>query len=185
MITPSQLDRLEKLAALHRNGVLSDQEFEQEKAKILAEKPSAIRAALERTAAPTASTNDGFFDWALLPLHRYADFEGRSCRKEFWLFALWTALIYMLMFFMTAMNAGLNDGLGFFGWLILLVALIAGIGLLIPTVAVQVRRFHDQNKSGWFALLNLIPYVGGIVVLIFMCLPGTPGDNRFGPDPLR
>jgi len=49
------------------------------------------------------------------------------------------------------------------------------------TFAVTVRRFHDQNRSGWFFLLNLIPYVGGLVVLVFMLLPGTPGDNNFGP----
>jgi uncharacterized membrane protein YhaH (DUF805 family) len=47
----------------------------------------------------------------------------------------------------------------------------------------MVRRFHDQDKSGWFVLLNLIPYIGGIIVLVFMCLEGTRGPNRFGPDP--
>ena len=53
----------------------------------------------------------------------------------------------------------------------------------MPAIAVQVRRFHDQDKSGWFVLLGLIPYVGGLIVLVFMCLPGTPGPNRFGPRP--
>lgn len=54
---------------------------------------------------------------------------------------------------------------------------------LIPAIAVQVRRFHDQDRSGWFVLLNFIPYIGGIVVLVFMCLEGTKGPNRYGPDP--
>jgi uncharacterized membrane protein YhaH (DUF805 family) len=57
------------------------------------------------------------------------------------------------------------------------------LGTLIPSIAVAVRRFHDQNQSGWLYLLCLIPYVGGIVLLVFMCLDGTPGPNRFGPDP--
>ena len=55
--------------------------------------------------------------------------------------------------------------------------------LIIPGIAVQVRRFHDQDKSGWFVLLGLIPFVGGLIVLVFMCLEGTKGPNRFGPDP--
>jgi uncharacterized membrane protein YhaH (DUF805 family) len=48
---------------------------------------------------------------------------------------------------------------------------------------VQVRRFHDQDKSGWFVLLSLIPFLGAIIVLVFMFLEGTKGPNRFGPDP--
>jgi uncharacterized membrane protein YhaH (DUF805 family) len=58
------------------------------------------------------------------------------------------------------------------------------LALLVPSIAVGVRRFHDQDKSGWFLLLALIPVVGGLIVLVFMCLPGTSGPNRFGPDPL-
>lgn len=57
------------------------------------------------------------------------------------------------------------------------------LAILIPSIAVQVRRFHDQDKSGWFVLLALIPFLGGLVVLVFMCLEGTRGPNRFGPDP--
>jgi uncharacterized membrane protein YhaH (DUF805 family) len=57
------------------------------------------------------------------------------------------------------------------------------LAIFIPALAVQVRRFHDQDKSGWFVLLNFIPLVGGLIVFIFMCLDGTRGDNRFGPDP--
>ena len=57
------------------------------------------------------------------------------------------------------------------------------LGSFVPALAVQVRRFHDQDKSGWFVLLSLIPYIGGIIVLVFMCLEGTRGPNRFGADP--
>ena len=56
------------------------------------------------------------------------------------------------------------------------------LGSFIPNLAVQVRRLHDQNKSGWFMLLSLVP-LGGIVLLIFMFIDGTAGPNRFGPDP--
>ncbi|MDE2341689.1 MAG: DUF805 domain-containing protein, partial [Alphaproteobacteria bacterium] len=57
------------------------------------------------------------------------------------------------------------------------------LALIIPSIAVQVRRFHDQNRSGWFVLLGFVPYIGGLVVLIFMLLEGTKGPNRFGEDP--
>ena len=58
------------------------------------------------------------------------------------------------------------------------------LGSIIPSIAVQVRRFHDQDRSGWMILLGFIPYVGTFIVIIFMCLKGTTGPNRFGPDPL-
>lgn len=57
------------------------------------------------------------------------------------------------------------------------------LGSLIPSIAVTVRRFHDQDKSGWFYLLSFIPYVGGLIALVFMLIEGTRGPNRFGPDP--
>jgi uncharacterized membrane protein YhaH (DUF805 family) len=57
------------------------------------------------------------------------------------------------------------------------------VGLIVSGLAVEVRRFHDQDRSGWLMLLGLIPYVGFLVVLVFMCLPGTRGPNRFGADP--
>jgi uncharacterized membrane protein YhaH (DUF805 family) len=62
---------------------------------------------------------------------------------------------------------------------------IYALAILVPSLAVQVRRFHDQDKSGWFILLGFIPAVGGLIVLVFMCLPGTPGSNQYGPDPTR
>ena len=58
------------------------------------------------------------------------------------------------------------------------------LGSIIPSIAVQVRRFHDQDRSGWMILLGFIPYVGSIIVFVFMCLSGTRGPNRYGPDPL-
>jgi uncharacterized membrane protein YhaH (DUF805 family) len=65
--------------------------------------------------------------------------------------------------------------------MILVVLLV--IALVIPNLAVMVRRLHDQNLSGWFILLFFIPYVGSIVMIVFMCIRGTDGPNRFGSDP--
>ena len=137
-------------------------------------------------------------EWALLPFKRYAEFSGRSRRKEYWLFALLLIAITIVLSVLVATLFGMSishtavapdgmpvvapAGMAGLGMGMLLFALLA-LAVIIPSIAVQVRRFHDQDKSGWFVLLNLIPYVGGIVVLVFMCLDGTPGPNRYGPDP--
>jgi uncharacterized membrane protein YhaH (DUF805 family) len=68
-------------------------------------------------------------------------------------------------------------------WLGIVILGVFFLGTFIPSLAVQVRRFHDQDKSGWFILLNFVPYVGGLIVFVFMCLEGTRGPNRFGADP--
>ncbi|NNM75382.1 DUF805 domain-containing protein [Sphingomonas sp. ID1715] len=126
-------------------------------------------------------------EWALLPLKRYADFSGRSRRKEFWFFTLLVWLVAMVLLFVSGLGAAITDPTSFaaqggFG-LGLILLILFSLALFIPGLAVQVRRFHDQDKSGWFVLLNFIPYIGGIVVLVFMCLEGTRGPNRYGPDP--
>ena len=130
-------------------------------------------------------------EWMLLPIKRYADFSGRSRRKEYWMFVLLTVLIAIVFgtlaligaFVGTDNIAETGPGAGFF--LALLAWLLVSLALLVPSIAVQVRRFHDQGRSGWFCLLNLIPSVGGIIVLVFMCMEGEQGDNAWGPDPKR
>ncbi|MEC3950428.1 DUF805 domain-containing protein [Sphingobium sp. HWE2-09] len=123
-------------------------------------------------------------DYMLLPLRRYADFSGRSRRKEYWMFFLAYMLVAAAIGIVGVALHGFGDGQPSGGaslYMILLGLLV--LVLIVPSLAVQVRRFHDQDKSGWFVLLNFIPYVGGIIVLVFMCLEGTRGENRFGPDP--
>ncbi|WP_420382324.1 DUF805 domain-containing protein [Novosphingobium sp.] len=122
-----------------------------------------------------------------LPFRRYAEFSGRSGRREYWMFFLLCMIVYtvptiLLVIGMAQRAAQPGSGsalvpiaFGVFG----VFALVA----FIPTIAVQVRRFHDQDRSGWMVLLALIPYLGGLIVLVFMCLDGTRGGNRFGPDP--
>ena len=127
-------------------------------------------------------------EWMLMPYKRYFDFAGRSRRKEYWLFILLFVIVYAvgfgLMFsggFSFDAAGQAEPGVGFIlgGGLVGLFVL----GSIIPAIAVQVRRFHDQDRSGWFVLLNFIPYLGGLIVLVFMCLEGTRGPNRFGDDP--
>ena len=130
-------------------------------------------------------------EYMLMPLKRYADFSGRSRRKEYWMFALGIFLAYIVIAILAlalgAFSMNMQDGAasGFTPMMGLVFALfgILVLAIIVPSIAVQVRRFHDQDKSGWFALLNFVPYIGGIVVFVFMCLEGTKGPNRFGEDP--
>jgi uncharacterized membrane protein YhaH (DUF805 family) len=128
-------------------------------------------------------------EWMLMPYRRYADFSGRSRRKEYWMFALFqfaVSIVLIALMFAGGMSMDPSTGSGNPGPLFIIGAvlvLIFALGSFIPGLAVMVRRLHDQDKSGWMALLYLIPYVGPIVILVFMCLDGTRGPNRFGPDP--
>ncbi|MEZ0242835.1 MAG: DUF805 domain-containing protein [Sphingomonas sp.] len=132
--------------------------------------------------------------WMILPLKRYFDFTGRSRRKEFWAFfflpfaAVLGVAIGLAKVLIAIGAAGassehaVSDVAAYLGpalgWLFIVIA-----ALFIPSIAVQVRRFHDQGLTGALVLLNFVPVIGTFVVLILMCLPGTDGDNRYGPDP--
>lgn len=134
--------------------------------------------------------------WIIMPWRRFFDFSGRSCRKEYWLFMLFQLLAYvwiLLWIYSIFVGAGqaaeaghpvlIDNIAGDLGTPLGLVGVVL-LGTLIPTLALEVRRFHDQDRPGALVLLNLIPAVGYVVVLVLMCLPGTKGDNRYGPDPL-
>ena len=129
--------------------------------------------------------------WMFLPYRRYFDFSGRSRRLEYWMFTLMTVIVSILFVVLIIASLPFDEnwqfseaspmpGPGF--WVGLGGFILFLLGSLIPGIAVTVRRFHDQDLSGWLYLLNFIPYVGGLVVFVFMCLDGTRGTNRFGPD---
>ena len=125
-------------------------------------------------------------EWMFLPYTRYFDFSGRSRRQEYWMFKLLYVLI--VIFFGGIMVSGLvslekNQTPGPLFWVGIAGLMLFLLVSLIPSIAVAVRRFHDQDQSGWMYLLGFIPYIGSIVLIVFMCLDGTKGENRFGPDP--
>ena len=125
----------------------------------------------------------GFTDAVKLFYGRYTDFAGRSTRSEYW----WVQLFYLIALIVLAIPVILSGGLksgdpSILSMIPLGLFVLAGI---IPMIALTIRRFHDQDKSGWFYLLSFIPYIGGIIVIVFMCIAGTNGPNRFGDDPLN
>ena len=110
---------------------------------------------------------------------RYADFSGRSDRAEFWLFALFIFLGTLLVEFAFGLAdaiAGDAPGLIFLSGVVLWL-----LANFVPSLAVSVRRLHDIDRSGWWALIAFIPGLGALALLIMHLLPGTDGPNRFGP----
>jgi uncharacterized membrane protein YhaH (DUF805 family) len=146
-------------------------------------------------------------DWAKRPLERYADFNGRAPRAEYWWFVLAIAIVALLISVIEGV-LGLGSMFGPYGP----VTLLFMLALIVPNIAVSVRRLHDTNRSGWWLLL-MVPYVitavltvqamasgnmaalgaagligivalvCAVVLLVFMILPGTAGENRYGPNP--
>lgn len=167
--------------------------------------------------------------WMLMPLRRYAEFSGRSRRKEYWMFALGMALLYLiLVMLMVAMmgsailsaagSAAAADSSGdpaatagmlgamLGGGIVGILILVIWLALLIPTIALGIRRLHDIDRTGWWlmlgygpyilsvilsiagsvelgAILNIVSMIGFLVLLVFAVTAGTKGPNRFGPDP--
>lgn len=117
----------------------------------------------------------------ILPLKRYAQFEGRANRREYWMFQLFLLIVSaVLMVPLVTALVMQSDVLGIASIILFVVFWLA---TLLPVIAVTVRRLHDCNQSGWFYLLALVPG-GGIVILVFALLPGTPQENAYGPVPV-
>ncbi len=114
----------------------------------------------------------------MIPLTRYAQFDGRASRKEFWMFYLFVMLVSIVGYI--GMGIGAAMGSDVVVMLFSAVLILFFLATLVPSIAVAVRRLHDADKSGWFLLLSFVP-LAGIVLLVFYVLPGTPGENRFGP----
>ena len=114
--------------------------------------------------------------------NKYADFNGRARRKEYWMWTLYYTIV--LLFAMVLDNVlGLNfelfgQDLGY-GWLYVTV----GITHLIPGLGIVIRRLHDVGKSGWFYLIILIPIIGFIWILVLFCTDGVKEDNKWGANP--
>lgn len=111
-------------------------------------------------------------EWYLTVMKKYAVFTGRARRKEYWMFVL--------------CNLGIALVLSLLGQLIGLkeqIANLYSLVVLLPSLAVGVRRLHDTDRAGWWLLINLIPVVGTLVFLYFMVCEGQAGPNRFGEDP--
>lgn len=126
--------------------------------------------------------------WYLEVLKKYAVFSGRARRREFWYFHLFNLLFALLFALLAGFIAGIivvlagvdeTTALGITEGIVDLYLLV----VLVPSIAVSVRRLHDTSKSGWLVLLGLIPFIGPLLLLVFYCEDSEPGTNKYGPNP--
>ena len=109
-----------------------------------------------------------FVDSIKICFSKYADFNGRAKRPEFWWFTLFLFLAKLVL-----------------GMLGDMISMLFSLATLLPSLAVGARRLHDTNRSGWWQLVWLIPLIGWIILIVFMVQEGEAGDNRFGNAPLH
>ncbi len=111
-------------------------------------------------------------NWYLEVLKKYAVFHGRAQRKEYWMFLLFNIIVSLVL---TVIET-----------LVDIQSILSGIyslAVLLPGLAVSVRRLHDTNRSGWWLLISLIPILGAIVLIVFMAQDGHPDENQYGFNP--
>lgn len=116
--------------------------------------------------------------WFLAALKKYADFSGRARRSEYWYFALFFILICIGLVFIDGLIGTVRPEVG--------IGILTGLfilAMLVPSLAVTVRRLHDTDRSGWWYFIQLVPLVGPIVLFVFTVQDSQAGTNRFGPNP--
>ncbi|MBU1126661.1 MAG: DUF805 domain-containing protein [Patescibacteria group bacterium] len=112
-------------------------------------------------------------NWYIEVLKKYVVFKGRAGRREFWMFVLFNLIISLVL--------SLIEGL--FSDDTSILSGIYSLAILLPSLAVGVRRLHDTNRSAWWLLLLLIPIIGPIVLIVFYALEGDKAANQYGPVP--
>lgn len=117
-------------------------------------------------------------EWYLKVLKNYAGFSGRARRKEFWMFVLFNLLFTIVAILLDNLFGTAIEGVGYGLFYILYM-----LAVLLPGLAVGVRRLHDIGKSGWFLLIAFIPIIGAIWLLVLYAAEGTAGENQYGPNP--
>jgi uncharacterized membrane protein YhaH (DUF805 family) len=134
------------------------------------------RPAQAAAAQYNAAKSMGFGGAIATCFRKYVDFTGRATRPEYWFFVLFYTLVVIVLVTIDLIIFGPENGILPLTWL-------AALVFFLPLLAVAVRRLHDQDRSGWMILLYFIPLAGPIIFIVLMCLRGTPGENRFGPEP--
>ncbi len=102
----------------------------------------------------------------------YVNFSDRAIRSEYWYWVLFVCLAEVV-------TSIIDYAIGF-----QVTTGLFGLAVILPGLAVSVRRLHDLDRTGWWLLLGFIPLIGSIILIVWFCTRGTPGPNRFGPDPL-
>ncbi len=116
-------------------------------------------------------------NWFLMALKKYAVFSGRARRAEYWYFALFSFIISVLLWVIGGILAKISGA----PWMALL-GFIYWLAIIIPSIAVSIRRLHDTDHSGWWILIGFVPIVS-LILLYFMVIDGNQAENKYGPNP--
>ena len=111
-------------------------------------------------------------NWYLEVMKKYAVFSGRARRREYWMFTLVNLIIFLVL----ALIEGFLGSPG-------VISILYGLAILIPGLAVSVRRLHDIDRSGWWLLIGFVPVIGAVILLVFMLINSKPGENQYGANP--
>jgi len=117
-------------------------------------------------------------NWYLEVLKKYAQFSGRARRKEYWFFVLFSTIISLVLMMVDSTTGTMKVAAGYG-----LLSSLYSLAVLIPSLAVAVRRLHDTNRSGWWLLIGFIPLIGAIILIIFFASDSNPETNEYGPNP--
>jgi len=123
----------------------------------------------------------GFGDAVRAVIAKYAVFQGRARRAELWYWILAIMVAEIAIAIIGGVLSAVSDSLAVVS-LLLYCALL--VGIIVPSIAVAVRRLHDTGRSGWWYFIAVVPLVGPILLIVWYCTPGTPGSNAFGSDPI-
>ena len=128
-------------------------------------------------------TNEAMYWYLMVAISKCMQFDGRSRRKEFWIFVLFSILFILSSLFLRFASFGVMVHDNYTETVLSIPLALYILVNILPSLTVTVRRLHDTGKSGWMILLSLIPVVGVIIVLVFMVLDSDPGPNQYGPNP--
>lgn len=118
-------------------------------------------------------------DWYLLAWRKFAQFNGRSRRKEYWMFSLINSVVSVLLLGGSLLLA---DSHRIGALLLMFLGGLYTLAQVVPSLSCGIRRLHDTGKSAWWLLLSLVP-LGGIVLLVLLAIDSDPGPNQYGPNP--
>jgi uncharacterized membrane protein YhaH (DUF805 family) len=113
--------------------------------------------------------------WYTDVIRKYAVFNGRAARPEFWWFVLYNLIIAAVINLVAGIVVGRSSGQ--------VVGDLYSLAVLLPSLGVGIRRLHDTNRTGWWYLIVFIPVIGWIVLIVFLAMASDPGSNNYGPNP--
>jgi uncharacterized membrane protein YhaH (DUF805 family) len=117
-------------------------------------------------------------NWYFEAFKKYAVFQGRSGRKEYWFFVLFNIIVSAALAFLDRITVTFVADTGFG-----ILSAVFTLAVILPGIAVSVRRLHDTGRSGWWFLVTIVPVLGFFLFIYFMVLESDPGSNKYGPLP--